>query len=70
VVRLRGGRQITARLNAYPQLVHRGKPGVNRIALEVVDVDAAAKLGDNASIMTALSTRHTIYGDAVVTVTP
>lgn len=67
-VSLKSGRAIKVKLDKYPSLTSAGKPGINRVRLEVIDIDAAAKLTDNATIFHALATRHTVQGHRVISI--
>jgi hypothetical protein len=42
-VLLRSGREVEAELLGNPWLVARGKPGLGRVSLRILDVEAAAR---------------------------
>lgn len=67
-VKLRSGRVIVGKLRKRPELVYRGKPGINRVNLEVGDVEVLEKLSDNAAMFAHLPHIHSVSGDRVVSI--
>lgn len=67
-VKLRSGRVIVGKLRKRPVLVYRGKPGINRVDLEVGDIEALEKLSDDAAMFAHLPHIHSVSGDRVISI--
>lgn len=67
-VTLPSGREYTGPLQRIPTLAQVGKPGIHRVRLDVLDIEAANKISDNASIFARPRCVHTIPGHRVVAI--
>lgn len=77
-VALRGGREVEVELLGNPWLEARGRPGVGRVTMHVLDTEHAARIAARGPHHTAfghnpvamLRAKHTVSGAQVLEVLP